>query len=684
MFKPNFRKKEGCFRNGNCIDVKKSFRHNLIVRLAAGALALLLCVLSAVMRSPKVNADWASSFAVGQCNYSDAAVSAAEIDAYFPESYRAPLKAILAAHPNWSFKAMYTGFTWARLFDYEADPAYSAMYPQKAQPYYTETYPNRNLVYYQNASNLGITLAWYSTEIEGAYNWAQNAWVPKDNGKWYQASEAAIAYCMDPRNFLTEEQIFQFFDGSDRIDGEEADVIAMIEGIFRSSGNTFWLQDAESADIWDYYEEIEVTEEETETESPSETETESPSETETDPAADSETESETETESTEPETIIVYHYLTYAEAIAKACREVGINEAMVTARILQEQGNGGSPLISGESGYYNYFNMGAGGSSQAEIIQNGLTEARNEGWDTRWKALYGGIQKYAKKLVKVGQPSLYTQKFNVDSSSARSLWGQYMQNLTAPQTECRTMKRMLSSVSASAPMTFVIPVYKDMPAGVCPRPDDNRNPNYKLGSVYVNGTSVSGFQMDKTEYGEVNVGTASSATLDIMAYAPTSQVAVSAASSEGESAPNVSYSSDRRYSRAVVELPVGATTVKVTCTAENGSARTYQFTLVREEGEEPPTETPGETDEPPSETPGESESEGSSEHPGLGPGDINQDGRINIVDIGMQRDAILERKPLEDLEFDLADVDSDGKISILDIGVLRDYILQRIDKIEKP
>ena len=49
-----------------------------------------------------------------------------------------------------------------------------------------------------------------------------------------------------------------------------------------------------------------------------------------------------------------------------------------------------------------------------------------------------------------------------------------------------------------------------------------------------------------------------------------------------------------------------------------------------------------------------------------------------------ERDAILERKPLEDLEFDLADVDSDGKISILDIGVLRDYILQRIDKIEKP
>ena len=297
--------------------MKKKLRPNLILRLTAGALALLLVVFSTAVRTPKVSADWSSSFATGQCTYSEEAHTAAEIDAYFPESYRAALKSLLAAHPNWSFKAMYTGFTWARLFDYEADPAYSAMYPNKAQSYYTETYPNRNLVYYQNASNLGITLAWYSTEIEGAYNWAQNAWVPKDNGKWYQASEAAIAYCMDPRNFLTEEQIFQFFDGSDRIDGEEEDVIAMIEGIFRSSGNTFWLQDAESADIWDYYEEIEVTEEETETESPSETETESPSETETDPAM----ESETETESTEPETIIVYHYLTYAEAIAKACRE---------------------------------------------------------------------------------------------------------------------------------------------------------------------------------------------------------------------------------------------------------------------------------------------------------------------------------------------------------------------------
>ena len=113
--------------------MKKHFRHNLISRIAAGVLALMLAVLAAAVRTPEVSADWSSSFAVGQCNYSGAASTAAEIDAYFPESYRSALKSILAAHPNWSFKAMYTGFTWARLFDFEADPAYSSMYPNKAQ-----------------------------------------------------------------------------------------------------------------------------------------------------------------------------------------------------------------------------------------------------------------------------------------------------------------------------------------------------------------------------------------------------------------------------------------------------------------------------------------------------------------------------------------------------------------------
>ena len=647
--------------------VKRCSYNNRIIRIASALLAVLLAVFCLFVKTPEVNADWSSYYATGQCNYSPAAASTDQIDAYFPETYRSQLKALLAAHPNWSFKAMYTGFTWARLFDHTADPAYSAMYPNKAQSYYTETYPNRNLVYYTNTSNLGITLAWYSTDIEGAYNWASNSWVPKDSGKWYQASEAAMAYCMDPRNFLTEEQIFQFFDGSNRIGSDESAVVPLIENIFRSTGNTFWLQDRESADVWDYYEEIEITEAPTESEEPGETESES--------------EEASETESSEPQVEIVYHYLTYAEAIAKACAEVGINEAMVTARLLQEQGNGGSPLISGESGYYNYFNMGAGGNSQAEIIANGLQEARNEGWDTRWKALYGGVQKFAKKLVKAGQPTLYTQKFNVDSASNRSLWGQYMQNLTAPQTECRTLRNMLSSVTSTAPTVFVIPVFKDMPATACQRPTDNRNPNYKIGSIYVNGTSLEGFNMDKTEYGTLNVGTVSTVNLDVMAYAPTSRVQIKVTYEGTESNPNVSYASDTRYSQAVLALGVGTSTVEVTCIAENESTRTYRFSVKREQGETPtePPEPPTETT-PPTETPGES----GSEPEGLGPGDINRDGKINIFDIGLQRDVILERRTFSDIEFDLADVNSDNKISIFDIGILRDFILERINKIEKP
>ena len=60
---------------------------------------------------------------------------------------------------------------------------------------------------------------------EGCYDWSKGKFITSDGGK-YGASREVIAYYMDPRNFLTEEYIFQFestaYDGTYTKAGVEA------------------------------------------------------------------------------------------------------------------------------------------------------------------------------------------------------------------------------------------------------------------------------------------------------------------------------------------------------------------------------------------------------------------------------------------------------------------------------
>ena len=125
----------------------------------------------------------------------------------FPDSYASKIIALKEAHPNWNFIAFDTGLSWEEIFDEEA-----------------ECTPQRNLVYYTSdtSSPFYRPSSWYSTTIPGSYNWAANAWTPFDSGEWYQASLEAMEYCIDPRNFLNDTQIFQFLDsfGEMRMDKE--------------------------------------------------------------------------------------------------------------------------------------------------------------------------------------------------------------------------------------------------------------------------------------------------------------------------------------------------------------------------------------------------------------------------------------------------------------------------------
>ena len=58
----------------------------------------------------------------------------------------------------------------------------------------------------------------------------------------------------------------------------------------------------------------------------------------------------------------------HEQEIINITNSKGVNAYYIVARLIQEQGKGGSELVSGKTGYYNAFNIGASGNTSAEVI----------------------------------------------------------------------------------------------------------------------------------------------------------------------------------------------------------------------------------------------------------------------------------------------------------------------------
>jgi phage baseplate assembly protein gpV len=90
----------------------------------------------------------------------------------FPEDYRPALEKLHNKHVEWRFEAYKTGVDFEKFVDAQAVPA-------------------------------------MKTTPESKYFKIPKS-ILRDNGGYYDASRKAIAYFADPRNFLTESQVFQF------------------------------------------------------------------------------------------------------------------------------------------------------------------------------------------------------------------------------------------------------------------------------------------------------------------------------------------------------------------------------------------------------------------------------------------------------------------------------------------
>lgn len=118
---------------------------------------------------------------------------------HFPETYKVKLRALHKQHPTWIFKGAVTKYTWSNAL--------------KTQDEFKEDNNDKsrgNSFLRLSAADVAAGYEAYLSTQPGDYNWYTNTFVNKDGGSWFQANRQAIAYYMDPRNFLDEQSIFMF------------------------------------------------------------------------------------------------------------------------------------------------------------------------------------------------------------------------------------------------------------------------------------------------------------------------------------------------------------------------------------------------------------------------------------------------------------------------------------------
>lgn len=260
----------------------------------------------------------------------------------------------------------------------------------------------------------------------------------------------------------------------------------------------------------------------------------------------------------------------YAEVIMKAGQESKVNPYVLAAMILQEQGKGTSPLISGTyskyPGYYNFFNIGAYQDGSMSAIERGLWYASQSGsygrpWNSVEKSIVGGAQYYGSSYVNAGQDTFYLKKFNVQGSNMYN--HQYMKNVEGAAGEGGNLSEAYTADMKTLPLEFKIPVYQNMPSSAVSKPVVDGNPNNKLSSLSVNGyTLTPTFNRDTQSY-------------DLIVDPSVSQVGVVAQAIDSGAVIS---------GAGTVQLSSGVNVITITVTAKNGTTRTYTINVVRQEG----------------------------------------------------------------------------------------------------
>ncbi len=348
------------------------------------------------------------------------------LDAGFPEDYAVDLTELHLLHPTWTFTPLLitaekSSYTWDYVIKREMEISEDNNLISANESYKAYRHPTNTTLY--DASS-------------------------------YQASKAAVEYFMDPRNFLNETDIFQFYDLSSASEVSLEGVKAVLASTFMEdalleNGLTYaeyFLQIGTELKVNPIYLAVKARQEQG-------------------------------TGGTSPViggacgTLLNHYYQNQTQY-----SEFG------NAILTPANGHTSEELLAFD-GLYNIYNNGAYGNGLFTIYYRAMKRAQTgtaamidiwgtPEWNTLWKSIYGGAYSIKTSYIDRYQNTVYLQKFNVDSRAGdRNFWGQYMQNVGGSLTEARTLYSSFASNGAlDSTCSFLIPVYGGMPHGVCADP----------------------------------------------------------------------------------------------------------------------------------------------------------------------------------------------------------------------
>ena len=418
----------------------------------------------------------------------------------FPESYVSSLNKLKQAHPNWNFEVLKVGET----FSYSVSQERKSHSQQLIQNYSG----NNGKGYYCTCSKC----------------YKNGAPLVKEYPNWVSASQKAVEYYLDPRNFLDERHIFQFESNLYNSSQTQAGVESILKGT--------WMYDS----IIVY--------------------------------KNAKGESVTYKRNSKS--------VKYSQAIMDASQYSGLSAYYLASKIVQEVGGakptagGASGTYSGYKGIYNYYNIGAntgaadglkwaatapsnsshvqtssgvsvnlrskpttkssivasvpsgtsvknyeytakqadgykwvkltnvsiGGKTYTGYIRSDYfvekagKDTYNRPWTNPYRTISSGAKWIADNFGK--QYTGYLQKFNVNPASGYMHSHEYMANIQAASTEAVKTYNAYKNVGAlNNAITFSIPVFNNMPGSYLAAPKLNPVKINTNGSFTLSWNSVS-------------------------------------------------------------------------------------------------------------------------------------------------------------------------------------------------
>jgi len=365
----------------------------------------------------------------------------------FPESYWEGLAILKTAHPSWSFVPINTNLDFNNAVT-------------------EESYGSRSLL----RGSMSNSYAYLRLD-DAAFNYKDDYFIPYDDttgsDPWYLANRDAIAFYLDPRNFLTDMYIFQFqtlsYDNS--VDDDR----------LRNSINTIFGNDYLKNFTNDFVEAGRLS-------------------------------------GVNP---LYLASLSNEEVSNGSTPGTAINGSYNGMYNFYNIGATG-----GEGPVYRGLNFAAGNDSSTM-----------RPWNTEYKAIVGGAKWIFNEYLKPGQDTSYFKKFDVVYNYLKSIGRtpthsnyshQYMQNIAAPSSEAWTTYKSYNSL-VDLSFTFYIPVYNNMPTKTSLPNGPTGWPNNYLKSLSLNGNDVAGFNGEVEVY-NYNLDANSKLTIDAKSVSSSARI----------------------------------------------------------------------------------------------------------------------------------------------------------------